>query len=133
MDLKKDFDIRYIPRKKDSQFILFSELQEDYFGIIDEDGIARFGEEILVLDVISPTKYFSKYDVMYYDDFDTMLKDIYWLVKSMGDRPSTMVFHEIEDLDEWIKNVEKFEKGVKNPLLLLSHPDYKFTYDLIWR
>jgi hypothetical protein len=132
MDLKKDFDIRYTPRKKDSKFILFAELQEDYFSVRDENGVSRFGEEILELDVFNPTKYFSKYDAMYYDDFDIMAKDVSWLAKLISYR-APLIFHEIEDLDEWIKNAEGFEGGVKNSLLLLSHPDYKFTYDLIWR
>ena len=73
MDSKKVFEIRYKPRKKDSQFILFADMQEDYFGVRDENGITQFGAEIVVR-YLHPTKYFTKYDALYYDDFEIMNK-----------------------------------------------------------
>ena len=132
MDLKKDFNIRYEPRKKNSQFILFAEMQEDHFAIRDKDGIPRFGAEI-VERWLNPNKYFEKYDVLYYDNFKTMESDINFIIECLGDRPLTIIFHEINDLNEWEENTKKFELDIKNPLLLLNHPDYVFKYDLIYR
>lgn len=59
MDLKKAFNIRYEPRKENSQFILFAKMQEDHFAIRDRDGTTRFGAEI-VERWLHPNKYFEK-------------------------------------------------------------------------
>lgn len=132
MDLKKEFDIKYKPREVDSQFILFADMQEDYFGVKDETGITLFGTEI-VNKCLHPTKYYRQFDVLYYDNFETMLKDINFIIHSVGNRPIPIIFHEIDDRDKWEENAKEFEKGVKNALLLLMHPDYVFKYDLIYR
>lgn len=132
MDLKKDFNIKYKPLKKDSKFILFSEMQEDYFGYRNEKGVTLFGEEI-VKECLHPTKYFDKYDVLYYDDFLIMISDIKWISECMGDRPYSITFHEIDSVDKWFEQVKIFDMDIKNSLMLLSHPEYKYHYDLIWR
>ncbi len=132
MDSKKDFNINYKPRKKESKFILFSEMQEDYFGVRNEKGITLFGAEI-VKECLHPTEYFDKYDVLYYEDFHTMMNDVKWISECMGDRPYSITFHEIDYVDKWFEKVKKFEKNIKNSLMLLSHPEYKYHYDLIWR
>ena len=133
MDLKKDFNVRYEPRKKNSKFILFAELQKDSFAIEDDEGIRRFGSEVLQMDILHPTRYFEKYDVLYYEDFNVMVKDMTWLANAIGDRPTNMAFHEIDNIDDWEAKAKEFEKNIKNSSLLLSHQDYKYTYDLIWR
>lgn len=132
MDSTKAFDIRYTPRKKDSKFILFADLQEDRFGVFDEDNILRFGHEIAKT-MLNATLYFEHYDVLYYTDFNVMTKDIEWILKKSEFHKYPFAFHEIDSIDNWQKNAKEFEKEVKNALLLLSHPEYKFTYDLIWR
>lgn len=62
-----------------------------------------------------------------------MASDINFIIECFGDRPLSIIFHEINELNEWEENAKKFEIGITNPLLLLNHPDYTYTYDLIWR
>lgn len=132
MDSNKVFDINYEPRKDTSQFILFAELQEDHFAIQDENGVIRFGEEIVAMKM-HPVEYFEKYDALYYDSFTNMVNDISWILECIGDRSYPIVFHEIDDIDKWLKKAEEFEKNVKNSLMLLFHPMYKYHFDLLWR
>ncbi len=71
--------------------------------------------------------------LLYYDDFLIMISDIQWISECMGDRPYSITFHEIDSVDNWFEQVKKFNIEIKNPLMLLSHPEYKYHYDLIWR
>jgi hypothetical protein len=132
MDLKKDFNIKYTPRKKDSKFILFAELQEDIISVFDDRKVLRFGHEIAKT-MLNSTIYFEQYDALYYDNFDLMLKDIQWILEKSNNQIYPFIFHEIENIDEWLSNAKKFERSIKSSLFLLSNPKYKFTYDLIWR